>query len=152
MNRVLACRAPRALWLLVVSALVLLLTACAGSGGPPAPLNGTVWNVKEVGGQVFKPLKGGRDAHLRLDAQKKRATGYSGVNSFAGAYQSSGAALMFGPLAATRRAGPPAAMAFESAYFKALGATRSYRIAGDQLELLDAGGEVRATLEALPPL
>jgi len=138
--------------MLVVSAVVLLLTACAGSSGPPAALTGTVWNVKEAGGLVFKPLKGGRDAHLRLDAQKKRATGYSGVNSFAGAYESAGAALKFGPIASTRRAGPPAAMAFESAYFKALGATRSYRIAGDQLELLDAGGEVRAKLEALPPL
>jgi len=130
----------------------LLLAACAGSGGAPAPLSGTVWNVKEAEGQVFKPLKGGRDAHLRLDAQKKRATGYSGVNSFAGAYESAGAALKFGPIASTRRAGPPAAMAFESAYFKALGATRGYRISGDQLELLDSGGEVRAKLEALPPL
>jgi len=130
----------------------LLLAACAGSGGPPAALSGTVWNVTEADGQIFKPLKGGRDAHLRLDAQKKRATGYSGVNSYSGAYQSSGATLKFGPIAATRRAGPAAAMAFESAYFKALGATRSYRISGDRLELLDAGGEVRVKLEALPPL
>ncbi|MCG6952458.1 MAG: META domain-containing protein [Betaproteobacteria bacterium] len=143
--------AHAARWTIAVFAL-LLLAACAGSGGPPAPLVGTVWNVREAGGAAFKPLKGGRDAHLRLDAQKKRATGYSGVNSFAGAYQSAGTALKFGPIAATRRAGPPAAMAFETAYFKALGATRAYRIAGDQLELLDADGEVRARLEALPPL
>ena len=43
-------------------------------------------------------------------------------------------------------------MAFESAYFRALAAARSYRISGDTLELLDAQGEVRARLEALPPL
>jgi len=119
---------------------------------PPAPLVGTVWNAKEAGGQAFVPIKRGRDAHLRLDARKKRATGYSGVNSFSGTYEASAAGLRFGPLAATRRAGPPAAMAFESAYFKALAATRSYRISGDTLELLDAEGEVRARLEALPPL
>jgi heat shock protein HslJ len=138
-------------WIVVVFA-VLLVAACAGRDGPPAPLAGTVWNAKEAGGQAFVPLKGGRDAHLRLDARKKRATGYSGVNSFSGTYEASAAGLKFGPLAATRRAGPPAAMAFESAYFKALAATRSYRISGDTLELLDAQGEVRARLEALPPL
>jgi len=143
---------PRAARRMIVLFAALLVAACAGSGGPPAPLTGTVWNAKQAGGQDFVTLKGGRDAHLRLDAQKQRATGYSGVNSFTGAYQSSGAHLKFGPIAATRRAGPPAAMAFESAFFKALAATRSYRVSGDALELLDAEGEVRARLEALPPL
>jgi heat shock protein HslJ len=137
---------------LIVSAVALLISACAGGVGPPAPLVGTVWNAKEADGQAFVPLKGGRDAHLRLDARKKRATGYSGVNSFSGALQTAGASLSFGPLAATRRAGPPATMAFEAAYFKALAATRSYRISGDALELIDADGNVRARLEALPPL
>jgi heat shock protein HslJ len=152
MNRGLDCRVPRALWLLVVSAVALLLTACAGSSGPPAPLVGTVWNVQEADGVVFKPLKGGRDAHLRLDEAKRRATGYTGLNSFSGAFQAHAGQLRFGALAATRRAGPPAAMAFEKAYFKALSATRNYRVAGDRLELLDGDGAVRAKLEALPPL
>lgn len=143
---------PRAVRQMIVLFAALLVAACAGSGGPPAPLVGTVWNAKQAGGQDFVVLKGGRDAHLRLDAKKKRATGYSGVNSFAGTFESNAAGLKFGPLAATRRAGPPAAMAFESAYFKALAATRSYRISGDALELLDAEGTVRARLEALPPL
>jgi len=143
---------PRAVRRMIVPFAALLVAACAGSGGPPAPLTGTVWNAMQAGGQDFVVLKGGRDAHLRLDAQKGRATGYSGVNSFTGTYQSSGANLKFGPIAATRRAGPPAAMAFESAFFKALAATRSYRVSGDALELLDAEGEVRARLEALPPL
>ena len=128
-----------------------LLAACAG-GGAPAPLAGTYWNVKQVGELSFKPLKGGRDAHLRLDAKQKRATGYCGVNSFSGSFESGPASLSFGPLAATRRAGPPQAMAFESAYFKALGATRSYRISGAMLELLDAEGKPQARLEALEGL
>jgi heat shock protein HslJ len=140
--------APLAGRLLAVLA-VLALAACAG-GGTPMPLAGTYWNLKQVDDQSFKPLKGGRDAHLRLDARQKRATGYSGVNSFSGAFETTAASLSFGPIAATRRAGPPAAMAFEASFFKVLEATRSYRISGDRLELLDAGGAVRARLEALP--
>jgi heat shock protein HslJ len=151
MNRSPMPPACPARWIVALFA-VLLVAACAGHDGPPAPLIGTVWNVKQAGGQDFVTLKGGRDAHLRLDARRSRATGYSGVNSFTGTFQSSGANLSFGPIAATRRAGPPAAMAFESALFKALAATRSYRVSGDALELLDAEGEVRARLEALPPL
>ena len=142
--------APLAGRLLAVLA-VLALAACAG-GGTPMPLAGTYWNLKQVGEQHFKPLKGGRDAHLRLDARQKRATGYSGVNSFSGSYESGAARLKFGPVAATRRAGPPAAMAFEAAFFKALEATRSYRVSGDALELLDDQGRVLARLEALAGL
>lgn len=151
MNRILDCCALRAQGWLAVSAVALLLAACAG-GGTPAPLTGTYWNLKQVGEQHFKPLKGGRDAHLRLDARQKRATGYSGVNSFSGSYESGAESLKFGPIAATRRAGPPAAMAFEAAFFKSLEATRSYRIAGEALELLDAEGRVLARLEALAGL
>ena len=131
--------------------IATLLAGCAG-GGKPMPLTGTYWNVKQVGALSFKPLKGGRDAHLRLDAKQKRATGYSGVNSFSGSFETGAASLKFGPLAATRRAGPPQAMAFEAALFKALEATRSYRIAGATLELLDAEGKPQARLEALEGL
>jgi len=137
-------------WLLAAGA-ALLLAACAG-GGTPMPLIGTYWNVRQVGELNFRPLKGGRDAHMRLDAKQKRVTGYSGVNSFTGAFESGPASLSFGPLAATRRAGPPQAMTFETAFFKALGATRRYRISGETLELLDAQGVVRARLEALQGL
>lgn len=135
----------------LAACITALLAACAG-GGTPAPLAGTYWNVKQVGALEFKPPKGGRDAHLRLDAKQKRATGYSGVNSFTGAFESGPASLSFGPLAATRRAGPPQAMTFETALFKALGATRSYRISGATLELLDAEGKPQARLEALEGL
>ncbi|MDX1376889.1 MAG: META domain-containing protein [Burkholderiales bacterium] len=135
---------------LLVALAAALLAACAG--GTSTPLVGTYWNVTQVGGDAFKPLKGGRDAHLRLDPQQNRATGYSGVNSFAGSFETGASSLRFGPVAATRRAGPPAAMAFEASLFKALEATRSYRISGETLELLDAAGAVRARLEALPGL
>lgn len=150
MNRSLDRAARLARWVLGLC-IAALLVACAG-GGAQVPLLGTYWNVKEVDGQSFKPLKGGRDAHLRLDPKQKRATGYSGVNSFSGSFETTAASLSFGPIAATRRAGPPPAMVFETALFKALGATKSYRISGDTLELLDAGGGVRARLEALPGL
>ncbi len=147
-----AVRPAQAARAVLALSAALILSACAGGGGKPASLAGTYWNVTEVGAQTFKAAKGQREAHLRLDAQNKRATGYSGVNSFSGAYETRGTSLKFGPLAATRRAGKPAAMTFESAYFKALGATRAYQISGDALELIDAEGNARVRLEALPAL
>jgi len=150
MNGTLDRAARLARWALVWFA-ALLLAACAG-GSAQVQLAGTYWNVKEVDGQSFKPLKGGRDAHLRLDEKQKRATGYSGVNSFSGSFETSAASLSFGPIAATRRAGPPPAMAFETAFFRALGETKRYRISGETLELLDAEGKARIRLEALPGL
>jgi heat shock protein HslJ len=56
---------------------------------------------------------------LSVDAQG-RVSGSSGVNRFHGALDPDGARV-FGPLATTRRAGPPQAMALETAFLNALG-------------------------------
>jgi copper homeostasis protein (lipoprotein) len=124
---------------------MLLLGGCAGEGSSvtsthAVPLRGTHWYLVEVGEtRVPDGSSGARAPFMRLDPDKEQANGYSAVNNFVGGFQLSGAALRFGNLASTRRAGPPAAMALESAYLKALGATASYRISGDTLELFDAG-------------
>ena len=95
----------------------------------------------EVDGQaVPAEFPGGRAPFVLLDRDKAQVNGYSGVNNFFGGFEASGTSLSFDRLASTRRAGPPAAMAVESAFFKALGATVSYQITGKTLELLDASG------------
>ena len=94
----------------------------------------------------------GRPPYILFDPKKKRVTGYGGVNSFFGGYETTGRELRMPRLASTRRAGPPELMDLESAFFRALTATRSYRIPDDKLELLDADGRTIARFQAEKPV
>jgi heat shock protein HslJ len=139
--------------LALAAAMVLGLAGCAGTesgpgSGRPVPLEKTYWKVVDVEGISEPPGAGQRDAHLVFDAEKKRVTGYSGVNSFFGGYDTSGGGLRMSHMASTRRAGSPELMHLESAFLKALSATRSYRITGDRLELRDSNERVLARFQA----
>jgi len=106
-------------------------------------LTGSDWWLVELDGRPVVRERGpdGTPAPpplLRLDRDTGRASGSTGVNAFTGSFQQTGDTLRFGPLATTRRAGPPPAMAIESAYLKALQATVAARVDGDVLALLDA--------------
>jgi heat shock protein HslJ len=81
----------------------------------------------EVEGISVPPRADPREPHIRFDPEKERMTGYSGVNSFFGSYDTGGGGLRLSQLASTRRAGPPEMMQLESAFPKALAATVSYR-------------------------
>jgi heat shock protein HslJ len=135
---------------------MLLLGGCAGDGSSmmsthAVPLRGTHWNLVDVGDtRVPDGSSGAQAPFMRLDPDKQQVNGYSALNNFFGGFESSGASLRFGNLASTRRAGPPAAMALESDYLKALGATATYRISGDTLEIFDAGGKRLARFVARP--
>lgn len=139
---------------LIGLAATLALGGCKATHGAMSasgavPLRGTEWRAVDVGGQpVPAELPGGRVPFFLLDPGKSQVTGYSGLNNFFGGFDASEGSLSFGHLASTRRAGPPAAMAFESTLFKALGATTSYRIMGKTLELLDASGDGVARFSA----
>jgi len=140
--------------LLIAGLAAALLAACTNMPMPSeatasgAALGGTYWKLLEAGGKALKPKAGEPAAHIRFDAAAKRASGYSAVNNFNGSYEAGESRLRFGPVAATRRAGPPDAMEVESKLFIAFDATRSYRISGRSLELLDAGGKPLARFEA----
>lgn len=70
-----------------------------------------------------------------------RISGHSGVNRYGGEVSFPGSGgFRVGAVAATRMAGPPEAMAAESVYLKLLDLARQFRIAGDELLLLDEGG------------
>jgi len=127
--------------------MVLGLAGCAGMG-PAAPLERTYWKLVEVEGVPAPPSTGLGDPNIVFDPEKKRVAGYGGVNNFFGGYEMSGEALRMPRLASTRRAGPPELMELESAFLKALAATTSYRITGDNLELLDSSGRALARFEA----
>lgn len=123
----------------LICAAVLLVgcgTAMKASAAEPAkPLTGTEWKLAEIDGKTVTVTEGLRTPTLQLESTTKRASGTSGINRFFGSYDSSGAALKFGPLAGTKMGGPPAAMAAESAFLKAMASVTSFNIASNRLEL-----------------
>ncbi len=120
------------------------LMGCAQTP-PPTPLAGPQWQLVELPGQAMPAAAGMPRPTLNIAGEPARATGSAAVNNFVGTAQMAGGdALVFGPLATTRRAGPPAAMQLEAAYLAALAATRSYRTGPGTLELLDAQGRTLA--------
>lgn len=74
-----------------------------------------------------------------------RLSGNAGCNRAGADYTVDGNQLTIAAVISTKRACiDPRGNALESAYLQAVDATRSYRIANGQLELLDAGGKVVA--------
>jgi heat shock protein HslJ len=67
-------------------------------------------------------------------------SGTTGVNRYTGTYTKSRSKLSPGPVASTRRAGSPAAMAIEREYLSRLDRVTSFKISGDTLTLADAKG------------
>jgi putative lipoprotein len=116
----------------------ILLVAGAAAEADPAreSLTGAPWLAREIGGQ---PVDGAHRAEITVDPQG-RAHGTGGCNRFTGGVTLSGASLRFGAMAQTNMACEEAAMAQEARFHAALAATRSFRIDGGTLLLLDAAG------------
>lgn len=147
-----------------------LVAACAPSTDPDEPRPGTeppaptlqalpdsddpvmvqvpernAWTVRRIAG--FDLPADARLPTLRLDAETAQASGFAGVNRFTGSYELDAEGLSFGPLASTRMAGPPEAMALEQVYLEALSRVDSWRMRDERLELLAEGQRV-LTFEA----
>jgi copper homeostasis protein (lipoprotein) len=137
-------------------AAALLLAGCSAvtqptAPGPDAALVDTYWTPVEIGGSPVSLHPGTREPHLILRREGSRVTGFTGCNKLAGGFEQDGASLRFGNLAMTRMACVgEAGNKLETAFTQALGATDSYRIGGDTLELRDATGTVRMRLTGRP--
>lgn len=79
-----------------------------------------------------------------------RAFGTSGCNRFTGGFTLDGAALRFGPVAGTRMACAPPAMAQEQHLHAAFDRVRGWRTDGTALLLTDEGGAALLRLEPKP--
>ncbi len=101
----------------------------------PAALVGE-WTLVEVAGAA--PAEGMRTPTLTVMADGT-VGGNSGVNRFTGRL-ADGDEAVFGPMASTRMAGPPAAMELENRVLKAMAAATSFEIEGDRLILSGPDG------------
>ncbi len=81
-----------------------------GGEGPTATsdaLAGTEWEILAIAGQ---PITGGGDPVVVTFGHDGRVSGSTGVNQLTASYSLTADYLTFGPLATTRRAGPPELM------------------------------------------
>ena len=118
-------------------------------GAADSPLRGTYWKLVRLGDEAVTPAPGRREAHMVLADDRLTVSGSGGCNRFTGAFEREGAdGLRFSRLAGTMMACLDGE-AVERSFFQALSNTRHFRIAGAQLELLDAQQQVLARLQAV---
>jgi heat shock protein HslJ len=152
----------------VLLALSLILAGCASRTAPNpsatspgtavraaeprvvvlTTLAGTSWKLVELDGSPApEPFDGWEPQGLEFNVDGLRVTGNGGVNRFGGRYTENGGTLYFGPLAMTRRAGPPAQMDAEQLYTQVLSRVVGWRQDGNSLVLVGSGERRLAVFE-----
>ena len=119
----------------------------------PAPLTGTTWQMmSDNNGReaVVSPLRG--TEITALFGEDGNLSGSAGCNQYTASYQVDDDQITIGPSAVTRMmcAEPEGIMEQESAYLAALGSAATYKIEGDQLELMGAEGKRAVSYVAAP--
>ena len=142
---------------LVASLIAALTATCiaaavdvmAQSGTNPQrtgrPLQSTYWKAVEIAGKPIPAQPGTRDAHLVFQTEG-RMSGSDGCNRIAGSYEVKEDRIAFGQTLGTQMACPGTGEV-EQGFRAALKDANRWRIVGDRLELLDAGGVRLAAFE-----
>lgn len=112
-----------------------------------ATLENTYWKLVQAGGVPVKLAAQQREPYFVLHSTDHRVAGYAGCNRMSGAYTLAGDKLNFTQMAVTMMACAQG-MEIEQAFNQALEKVAAWRIDGEELELIDAGGEVVATFES----
>jgi heat shock protein HslJ len=111
-------------------------------------LAGTSWVLESVGGQ---PALVDAPASATF-GEDGRVTGNAGCNNYGMGYEVDGNTISFSPGPMTLMACPEPTGQQESAFLAALGATVTYQIQGDTLQMQDAEGNVVATFTRMKPV
>ena len=114
---------------------------------PNASLTNTRWVLRVLNDKkIFTPEKG-KEAFISLSKDGNKANGVGSCNNFFTTYTLSGKDLSFGPVASTEMFCQNG-METETAFFKAISNTKTYKISGNYLFLSDSA-KVIAKLEAV---
>jgi heat shock protein HslJ len=123
--------------------LALALGACTTAApapdwvpGAPSELTGITW--MRVDDEDASP----HFATLRFEAD--RIAGHGGCNRYFADVAHAGSRLRLGDIGSTRMMCPPSSMATERSMFAALARVRGYRLANEELTLLDENGAAAA--------
>ena len=122
----------------VFGALVItaLAVGCALTGCSNQSVEQTTWVLDSFAGESM-PVEALEDVTSEFTLADGTVTGSGGVNIFNGSYELSGEDISFGPLAATKMAGPPEAMEQESRFFEALESAAHVELKGNKMTLSD---------------
>lgn len=126
-------RVTLSLALATLVAPVALLAGC----GDKAALDGTSWRLTAWSVSSIDPA----DFTITAVFEDGRMGGTAAVNTYGASYEADGdGSLAIGAVTATEMAGPEPAMQAEATYFELLRRVRAYRLAGEELTLLDGDG------------
>ncbi len=114
-----------------------------------ASLTNTYWRIVALEDEPVPVVDNRREPHLILRGTESRYAATVGCNQLIGGYEIAGDRLTFSGGATTLMACPPPLDAREEGLKRVLGATRSWRIDGQVLELFDDDGDSIATFEAV---
>ena len=114
-----------------------------------ATLTNTYWKILRLRDAELAVGKGRREPNLILRQGERGFTATVGCNQLTGAYTLAGDALSFSAGATTLMACEPPLDAWEADLGDLLAMTAGYRIDGQTLELLDAGGASLGLLQAV---
>lgn len=123
---------------------LLVATPAFADGDAGSLLVGTNWQLTSLGAAAAAD---GVKSTLTI-AEDGNVNGNGGCNGFGGTVKIDGSALAFSQMRSTMMACEDAAMKQEHGLHMALEATKSYKIEGEKLSLLDAGGAPVATFSA----
>jgi uncharacterized lipoprotein YbaY/heat shock protein HslJ len=125
--------------------------SCEHATSAPS-LTNTYWKILSLGHSGLRTIDAQKEPHLVLLSDQPRFSATIGCNQMMGGYHLEGEALSFGEGAAsTRMACPPPLQEWERRLAETIRETVSWRIDGDELVLIDAGGAILARLQADSP-
>lgn len=149
-NPVLTQGAPRQLDLMLdqVTGQANQPVAAAPNSPPQSvTLDGTYWKLTQLGGKAALKGIGDTEAYLIFHANEGHIAGSSGCNRVVGSYEMKGESLHIDPAGMTMMACSPSLMKQEQSFSQALRATNTFRIEGQNLELLN-GNQTQARFHA----
>jgi heat shock protein HslJ len=112
------------------------------------PLRNTYWKLVRLGDAPVEVVEQQQEPNLVLAGDQPRVSGSGGCNRLTGGFTLDGSKLKFTGMASTMMACLEAGEQ-ETRFLQMLGKVQGYRIEGNHLELLDAGGTVLARFEAV---
>ncbi len=133
----------RTAWLVGGLVLVLLLAAVLWEGQPwksfPTTLPGTTWAIESVSGTPVEPTYSGMLPFIAFDLSDPVYGPFHGLDTCGGTFQGT-YRLVDNQVMFTDMSGALIACPLSMSFGRAMDATRSWRMVGDQLYLYDAQG------------
>ena len=117
------------------------------SAARSSQLQNTYWKLMTLNNVSVQSPQGTRELHLKLNSEDLRVQGFSGCNSFMGAYELEGPKITFSRIAGTMMA-CAGDMSIERRILEMLGSVRTWQISGKTLRLMDQAGTPIATFES----